>query len=241
MTRRSVPVPVKIAAFVSALGIAALGVQVLGGVPPARQQSSVAALDAVHPALIGSPSTAPKTATPPDKAPIVAYWQRYRLQGVDSRGRSVFALMLVLSTDYQWTEGSTATVTHLGEDLPLSALPGRNALHQALGESRVIVALGSDEETREGGTLSTERARNLAAWARRTVSGPRHPLGLDLGRYRPAKPAAPERVRRVVLMGIPVLDGGADLTEALRDALASSDVVPMEVRLYSKFELIEAD
>ena len=84
--------------------------------------------------------------------------------------------------------------------------------------------------------LSSGRAQNLARWLRHSFTTDAPVLAVDAGRYRGMATAPEEQTGRFVVAAVSVLDPGADLTAALRDALATNEQAPINVRLYSGFD-----
>ena len=112
------------------------------------------------------------------------------------------------------------------------------------GKQRVphpCLVLGTDEETRDGSLLSTERARNLSQWLRRSLGSGTTVIPVDAGRYRGATAPPEDQVGRLIVAAVSVLDPGADLAAALRNALAENEESPLNVRLYSRFEPVTAE
>jgi len=241
VSQEPAPLAVKLAAFVSLLGLAGLAFQVWEGLPaPARWNR--AEQPVIHPALVlEAPTSAPPATASEESSSGTANWQELRIRGADESGRSAFFRVMLLSPSYRWQPGSAEQVLDGDRQAHLSELPDRRKLAAQLSSSRAVLALGTDEESAEDELLSTARARNLAQWLGRSFQGDKAIFAIDAGRYRAASAPPEDRVGRIIVVGVSVLDRGADLAGALRNAMADNEGTPLSVRLYSRFELVPLD
>jgi len=233
---RSLPLTIKGAACLSLLGLLGFGFQVWQGLPnpvqwiPAEPRTVHAAL-LLPPMLAGESMPDVAHASPTD-------WTEHRMRGVDNSGRSVFFRVMVLEPKYRWQPGSTTVVMEGDQEAPLAKFPMKHGLAEELSSSRAVLALGTDEETHDDEPLSTARARNLARWFHQSAGGNAPVYGVDVGRYGTESEPPEGQTGRLVIAGVLVLDPGADLAAALRNALAENEDAPLNVRLYSRFELL---
>lgn len=230
------PLTLRLAACVSLLGLLGIGYQVWQGMP-APVKWIPAEPEVIHPALLLQPELAGEP-TPTDAPRMIADWKEQRMRGTDDNGRSVFFRVMVLAPKFRWRPGSATLVIDGDREAVLANFPMKHSLVDELSSSRAVLTLGSDEETREDHLLSTDRARNLGKWFEQSSAGAAPVYGIDIGRHSPESAPPAEQIGRILIVGVPVLDPGADLAAALWNALVENEETPLNVRLYSRFDLI---
>lgn len=170
----------------------------------------------------------------------------FPIEGRDSEGRQARFDVVILTKTYGWVKGSTTELER--GDVLLSATDIESEvlapqMRQGLGSARELIAVGLasvegdvEREVQRGGL----RATRVAEWVRAAV-GPSKPImTLNLGRYlelcSDCETDDTSWQRPFMVIAIKDYDAGADIGEALRDAMSGKANLPSPDR-YSTFAL----
>lgn len=150
--------------------------------------------------------------------------------GQDDTGRSATYQLIMVSSEYYWKYGDTASVVNFeGREVSLEEKLQSNGIAALLRKSTDVIAVGTascvgsgpDEETR-----AYERSRTLVGWVKQIDLGPslENLYLLNLGQYNEPCGSGPrENEQRVVLIvGVTKKQPGVDIRQSFRDAIMSS-------------------
>lgn len=170
----------------------------------------------------------------------------FPIEGQDRDGRTALFDVVVLTKNYGWVKGSTTELERDDERLTADDIENEvlaPQLRKGLGAARELIAVGLasvegdiDSEVRRGGL----RAARIAEWLRIAV-GPATPMmTLNLGRYlelcSDCETEDTSWQRPFMVIAVKQYDDGADIEEALRDAMSNKVNLPSPDR-YSTFAL----
>ena len=170
----------------------------------------------------------------------------FRVDGKDTQGRAASFDFIVLTGDYTWALGSTSEVISKGERVPEAEVAERvlsPKIRELLASASDLIAVGvasqeGDREDEEARAVA--RSQTIAGWLTK-VSNPATALwSLTLGQYSKAcKHQQDEDTsfeRPIVLSGVRAKADGANLREALADAIGGHDNLPSR-ECYSRFDM----
>jgi hypothetical protein len=174
----------------------------------------------------------------------------FPVDGVDSQGRSAAFDFIVLTEEFTWVKGSTFQVESRGQVVTDAAVVEKvispDIRRSLLGSQELIaVGLASQEGDRAiEEQRAARRSRTVLGWMV-LVAPPEKPLWrLNLGQYNGELCKAQEDAdtsfqRPLILIGVRERQDGADLSEALTDAITGKANLPSR-ECYSRFDLVEA-
>jgi hypothetical protein len=205
------------------------------------------------PAAALAPAAAPAPAPQPE-APVKTHAEKqkvenayfFRIDGKDKQGRAATFDYIMLTNEYTWVIGSTSQIVSGGATIPEAEAAGR-VLTQQVRESLssasdlIGVGLASSEGEREAEEArALDRSKTVVGWITK-VSKPETALWtLTLGQYskdcKGQEDADTSFERPVIFAGVRSKAEGADLAEALADAISGHDNLPSR-ECYSRFDL----
>lgn len=173
----------------------------------------------------------------------------FPVDGVDSAGRKAGFDFIIFKREYTWVLGSTDGVEHNGAPVPAEDTVRRvisPEIRGTLAREKELIAVGL--ASREGERQAEEdrasrRARTVASWL--TGAGtPGTPIWvLNLGQYSKScssqEDADTSFERPLIMAGVRSKDEGANLREALADAISNKENLPSR-ECYSLFEMTRA-
>lgn len=170
----------------------------------------------------------------------------FRVDGKDGQGRAASFDFIVLTGDYTWALGSTKDVISKGEPVPEAEVAERvlsPKIRESLASAGDLISegLASQEGEREAEEArAMARSQTIASWLTK-VSNPATSLwSLTLGQYSKAcKHQEAEDTsfeRPIILSGVRAKADGANLQEALADAVSGHDNLPSR-ECYSRFDM----
>jgi hypothetical protein len=172
----------------------------------------------------------------------------FRIDGKDTQGRAASFDFIVLTGDYTWALGSTTEVVSKGAAVP-EAEAAERVLSPKIRESLssasdlISVGLASQEGEREAEEArALARSQTIGGWLAK-IAGPSTGLwSLTLGQYKGCKQQQDEDTsfeRPLILAGVRAKAEGANLQEALADAVSGHDNLPSR-ECYSRFDMTKA-
>jgi hypothetical protein len=170
----------------------------------------------------------------------------YRVDGKDTAGRAASFDFIVLTGDYTWALGSHTDVVSKGAAVPEAETAERvlsPKIRDSLSSATDLISVGlaSQEGEREAEEArAVARSQTIAGWLGK-VSSPSMALwSLTLGQYsgtckhQEAEDTSFERP--IILSGVRSKADGANLQEALADAISGHDNLPSR-ECYSRFDM----
>jgi chemotaxis protein histidine kinase CheA len=169
----------------------------------------------------------------------------FRVDGKDKNGRAASFDFVILTNAYTWARGSTNQVISAGKVIPETEVAGRvmaPKVLESLASASDLIAVGlaskdgkrADEEAR-----ALARSKTVAGWMTK-VGKPNLPVWtLTLGQYKGCKQYEDKDSsfeRPVIFVGVRSKQEGANLQEALADALEGHDNLPGRA-CYSRFDM----
>lgn len=188
-----------------------------------------------------------------DVAPIVVESSRqtanstvFEIVGFDKAGRKGLFDVVVLNKEFMWVHASAEELERKGERIPAAAAATTILdadVRGALAEARDIIAVGTASQEGQAAT-ELERARKRALKAAEIAKTPALETvpvwGLTLGQYRDPCDACETKgtswQRPFIVIAVKDLEAGANMGEALADAMTGKDNIPAPAS-YSAFEL----
>ena len=170
----------------------------------------------------------------------------FRIDGKDKEGRSAAFDFVVLSNDYVWALGSTSQVVSGGKVIREGETANRifaPKVRDALAGASDVIGVGlaskdgnrSDEEAR-----ALARSKTVATWITKVAKPETALWALTLGQYDKGCKQQEDKdlsfERPVLFVGVRSKADGANLQEALADALSGHDNLPSR-ECYSRFDL----
>jgi hypothetical protein len=190
---------------------------------------------------------------PPPEAPAKTHAEKqkvenayfFRVDGKDKQGRSASFDYILLSNEYTWVIGSTTEIVSGGAAIPEAEAAGRVLTQQvrdslASASDLIGIGLASSEGEREAEEArALNRSKTVVGWIAK-VSKPETALWtLTLGQYskdcKGQEDADTSFERPVIFAGVRSKADGADLGEALADAISGHDNLPSR-ECYSRFD-----
>ena len=199
-----------------------------------------------------APVQAAQIAQPAPAQPVHAVREKiesayfYRVDGKDTAGRAASFDFIVLTGDYTWALGSHTDVVSKGAPVPEAETAERvlsPKIRDSLSSATDLISVGlaSQEGEREAEEArAVARSQTIASWLGK-VSSPSMALwSLTLGQYsgsckhQEAEDTSFERP--IILSGVRAKADGANLQEALADAISGHDNLPSR-ECYSRFDM----
>jgi hypothetical protein len=171
----------------------------------------------------------------------------YRIDGKDKQGRAAAFDFIILTNEFTWVIGSTVEVVSSGNVIPEAEIADRVLTPQvrdSLASASDVIAVGlasSEGERAKEEERAVNRAKTVVGWITK-VSKPETALWtLTLGQYdrnacKQQEDADSSFERPVIFAGVREKAGGANLEEALADAISGHDNLPSR-ECYSRFDL----
>lgn len=172
----------------------------------------------------------------------------YRIDGRDAQGRAASFDFIILTGDYTWALGSTSEVVSHDASVPEEEVAGRilsPKIRASLESASDLVAVGlasleGEREREEARALA--RSQTILGWLAK-VSNPGVPLWtLNLGQYNKGCKSQEDEdtsmERPLILTGVREKAEGANLQEALANAISGHDNLPSR-DCYSRFDLVK--
>ena len=170
----------------------------------------------------------------------------FRVDGKDTAGRAASFDFIILTGDYTWALGSTTEVVAKDGPVP-EASTAERVLSPKIRESLagasdlISVGLASKEGEREAEEArAVARAQTIAGWLTKVGSPSQELWSLTLGQYsKDCKHQEAEDTsfeRPIILSGVRAKADGANLQEALADAISGHDNLPSR-ECYSRFDM----
>ena len=171
----------------------------------------------------------------------------FRIDGKDKQGHSAAFDFIILTKDYTWAKGSASEVVSNGTVIPEAGAAERVLtpnVRTSLASASDLIAVGlasSEGERAQEEARALARARTVLGWLTK-VSKPEMALWtLTLGQYderacSQKQDADSSFERPVILAGVRSKAAGANLQEALADAVSGHDNLPSR-ECYSRFDM----
>lgn len=199
--------------------------------------------DVVQPKPEVKPAALPKT---PAEKLKVGNAMVFRVDGKDKQGKAAAFDFIILSNDYVWASGSANRVSANGKLIPEAEAANRifaPKVRDALAGASDLIAVGlaskdgvrSEEEAR-----ALARSKTVAGWITKVAKPETALWALTLGQYGKACKLQEDKdlsfERPVLFAGVRSKSSGANLQEALADALSGHDNLPSR-DCYSRFDI----
>ncbi len=170
----------------------------------------------------------------------------FRIDGKDKQGKAAAFDFIILSNDYAWASGSANRVTANGKLVPEADAANRilaPKVREALAGASDLIAVGlaskdgvrSEEEAR-----ALARSKTVAGWITKAAKPETGLWALTLGQYQKACKLQDDKdlsfERPVLFVGVRSKAEGANLQEALANALGGHDNLPSR-DCYSRFDI----
>ncbi len=170
----------------------------------------------------------------------------FRVDGKDKQGKAAAFDFIILSNDYVWASGSANRVSANGKLIPEAEAANRifaPKVRDALAGASDLIAVGlaskdgvrSEEEAR-----ALARSKTVAGWITKVAKPETALWALTLGQYGKACKLQEDKdlsfERPVLFAGVRSKSSGANLQEALADALSGHDNLPSR-DCYSRFDI----
>jgi hypothetical protein len=171
----------------------------------------------------------------------------FRIDGKDSQGHPATFDFIMLTNEFTWVKGSTTEVISGDKVIPEAEAADRVLTQQvrdSLASASDLIAVGlasSEGERTQEEARALDRAKTVSDWMSK-VSKPEMALWtLTLGQYNKAACKEQEDAdssfeRPVIFAGVRAKGDGANLQEALADAVSGHDNLPSR-DCYSRFDL----
>ena len=203
-----------------------------------------------------APVPAPVVAapTPAVEAPVKKHAEKqkvenaffFRIDGKDSQGQPATFDFIMLTNEFTWVKGSTSQVISGDKVIPEAEAAERVLTQQvrdSLASASNLIAVGlasSEGERTQEEARALDRAKTVSRWMSK-VSKPEIVLWtLTLGQYDKACKELEDTdssfERPVIFAGVRYKADGANLQEALADAISGHDNLPSR-GCYSRFDL----
>jgi hypothetical protein len=202
-----------------------------------------------------APAPAPQAEAPAPQPPVKTHVEKqkvenaffYRIDGKDKQGHAAAFDFIILTNEYTWVIGSTSEVVSNGGAIPEEAVASRVLTQQvrdSLSSASDLIGVGlasSEGERTAEEARALDRAKTVVGWITK-VSKPETALWtLSLGQYdknacKQQEDADSSFERPVIFAGVREKVEGANLEEALADAISGHDNLPSR-ECYSRFDL----
>ncbi len=170
----------------------------------------------------------------------------FRIDGKDTQGRAASFDFIVLTGEYTWALGSSTEVVSKGATVPEAevterVLPAKVRESLASASDLISVGLASQEGEREAEEArALARSQTIGGWLAKVASPSTGLWSLTLGQYsKGCKKQEAEDTsfeRPIMLAGVRARADGANLQEALADAISGHDNLPSR-ECYSRFDM----
>ena len=197
---------------------------------------------------------APAPVEPAVEAPVRKHAEKqkvenayfFRIDGKDSQGQSATFDFIMLTNEFTWVKGSTSQVISGDKVIPEAEAAHRvlsQQVRDSLASASDLIAVGlasSEGERTQEEARALDRAKTVSHWMSK-VSKPEMALWtLTLGQYDKACKEQEDMdssfERPVIFAGVRSKADGANLQEALADAISGHDNLPSR-GCYSRFDL----
>jgi hypothetical protein len=170
----------------------------------------------------------------------------FRIDGKDTAGRAASFDFVLLSGDYTWALGSTSEVLSKTGPVPEAEVTDRvlsPKIRESLTSASDLIAVGlaSSEGEREAEEArAAARAQTASGWLAKVAKPGTTLWNLTLGQYNATcKHQQDEDTsfeRPIILSGVRSKEDGANLQEALSNAISGHDNLP-SAECYSRFDM----
>jgi photosynthetic reaction center cytochrome c subunit len=170
----------------------------------------------------------------------------FRIEGKDSSGKKAAFDYIILTDDYTWVRGSAQQVSARGTTVPDADVAKRVIAPQLLSNLEratdlIAVGVASHEgEKVQEETRADQRAMTIAGWIKQMINTSAPLWKLNLGQYDKGcsgqQDADSSFQRPLMLAGVRAKDEGANLQEALADAISGKANLPSRA-CYSRFDM----
>jgi hypothetical protein len=170
----------------------------------------------------------------------------FRIDGKDKQGRAASFDFIMLTNEYTWVKGSTSEVVSGDKVIPEEEVANRVLTQQvraSLASASDLIAVGlasSEGEREQEEARALDRSKAVAGWIAKAAKPEMAVWTLTLGQYskgcKQQEDADTSFERPVIFAGVRSKADGADLSEALADAISGHDNLPSR-ECYSRFDL----
>ncbi len=168
----------------------------------------------------------------------------FRIEGKDKQGRAAAFDFIMLSKDYGWAKGSTSQIASGGKVIPNAEAANRifaPKVRESLSGATDLIGVGlaSSGNRTEEEARALARSKTSAAWLKKAGKPGTALWTLTLGQYKGCKEqedADSSFDRPVIFAGVRSKADGANLAEALADAINGHDNLPGR-DCYSRFDM----
>ena len=170
----------------------------------------------------------------------------FRIDGKDKQGKAAAFDFIILSNDYAWASGSTSRVTSGGKLIPEAEAANRifaPKVRDALAGASDLIGVGlasKDGNRSEEEARALARSKTVATWFTKVAKPETALWALTLGQYGKACKLQEDKdlsfERPVLFVGVRSKAEGANLQEALDDAVSGHDNLPSR-ECYSRFDM----
>ena len=170
----------------------------------------------------------------------------FRIDGKDKEGRPAAFDFVVLSTDYVWALGSTSQIVSGGKVIREAEAANRifaPKLRDALAGASDVIGVGiasKDGNRFEEEARAQARSKTVATWITKVAKPETALWALTLGQYDKGCKLQEDKdssfERPVLFVGVRSKAEGANLQEALANALSGHDNLPNR-ECYSRFDM----
>ena len=170
----------------------------------------------------------------------------YRIEGKDSEGRAAAFDFIILTNDYTWAKGSSSQVAFDGKVIPEKDTADRllaPKVRDSLANASDVIAVGlasKDGERSEEEARAAARSKTVATWIKKVAKPEIALWTLTLGQYEKACKEQEDKdssfERPVLFIGVRSKAEGANLQEALADAISGHENLPSR-ECYSRFDM----
>jgi hypothetical protein len=201
-----------------------------------------------------APAPAPAAAPAPPEAPVKKHAEKqkvenaffFRVDGKDKQGRAATFDFIMLTNEFTWVKGSTTDIVSGGATIPEAEAADRVLTQQvrdSLSSATDLIGVGlaSSEGEREAEEArAMDRSKTVVGWITKVSKPETAVWTLTLGQYskdcKGQEDADTSFERPVIFAGVRSKADGAELGEALADAISGHDNLPSR-ECYSRFDL----
>jgi hypothetical protein len=170
----------------------------------------------------------------------------FTIEGLDKAGKRGLFDVVVAKKEFLWIKGSADELEKDGQtiknpDIANAVFDGE--VSAALAGAREIIAVGTASQEGDSGQEKDRAGRRASATAKlsQSIVGPEMPVwSLNLGQYREQCAACETNgtswQRPFIVVAVKSLEDGANLGEALADAMTGKAMLPSP-KSYSTFEI----
>jgi hypothetical protein len=202
-----------------------------------------------------APAPAPQAEAPAPQPPAKTHVEKqkvenaffYRIDGKDKQGHAAAFDFIILTNEYTWVIGSTSEVVSNDGTIPEEAVANRVLTQQvrdSLSSASDLIGVGlasSEGERAAEEERALDRAKTVVGWITKVSKAETALWTLSLGQYdknacKQQEDADSSFERPVIFAGVREKAEGANLEEALADAVSGHDNLPSR-ECYSRFDL----